>query len=440
MNAHEKFESFFRRISLRDDPVYIIDRPCGFGKTTAMIASFEADRKYLVVTPLLSEVDRIIGNAKVPFDQPDDTGEYRTKRESLRDLLSSGKNVVTTHRLYTEITSLAAEGFLDGYDIIIDEVPDVCAQVEGLNGGSFKKFYLETGYATVAENGGVGVTEKWLEEAESVNDTLKERHFRLACAGMLYLVEDVFFMWALPQILLRSGRSFTVYTFMAKGSMLLAYLDCLGIEYVHDEDKAENERFRQKARELITIEGIPALNKVRLSFTGQKNGKAVGRRVSSALYNLRRSDLRDNLDGVMVTCAKRNWYLNGLDDDQVKKGSKSKPGPFASGSRLFDGVDWLANTTRGTNDYIEKSHLIYLYDQHINPYINRWLGIGKHGVEQDEYALTELIQWVYRSRVRRGEKITLYLPDFRMRSILEGYLSGSDTKGIKDRLRLSTGR
>jgi len=37
----------------------------------------------------------------------------------------------------------------------------------------------------------------------------------------------------------------------------------------------------------------------------------------------------------------------------------------------------------------------------------------------DAYALTELIQWVWWSRVRRGEPITLYLPSPRMRRLFE---------------------
>ena len=33
---------------------------CGSGKTTAMIENFREDREYLVILPLLSEVDRVV--------------------------------------------------------------------------------------------------------------------------------------------------------------------------------------------------------------------------------------------------------------------------------------------------------------------------------------------------------------------------------------------
>ena len=41
---------------------------------------------------------------------------------------------------------------------------------------------------------------------------------------------------------------------------------------------------------------------------------------------------------------------------------------------------------------------------------------------KDAYALTELIQWVWRSRVRNGHPITLYLPSPRMRTLLKDCL------------------
>ncbi|RUX21431.1 hypothetical protein EOA27_06025 [Mesorhizobium sp. M2A.F.Ca.ET.037.01.1.1] len=423
--------TIFRSLFVRDDPVLVIDRPCGFGKTTKMIQSFRSDRRYLVITPLLSEVERIIEKSEVPFDQPDDEG--RSKRDSLRELLSSGKNVATTHALYTDIVALANDGLLDGYDIIIDEVPEVCRAINGGKIKSFQRLYVETGYATVdPDTYRVTATEKWHDEAHDVNDTLRENLYRLASARTLFLIDGVFFMWALPETLLHVGRSFTVYTFMAEGSMLLAYLRKIGIAYTLDEDAEANEAFRLKARELITIEKIPSLHGVSLSYTGQTTS-VDGRRVSNALRGLRRYDLGDDLSGVLVTCAKSSWYLNGLDNDDVKQGRPAKPGPYASGSRMFDGATWLANTTRGTNDYIDKSTLVYLWDQHINPYVNRWLGIGRDGVEQDQYALTELIQWVYRSRIRRGEKITVYLPSYRMRSILEDYLTGEDNSRMRNR-------
>jgi hypothetical protein len=52
----------------------------------------------------------------------------------------------------------------------------------------------------------------------------------------------------------------------------------------------------------------------------------------------------------------------------------------------------------------------------------RWLGDSSQAFK-DAYALTELIQWVWRSRIRKGEPITLYLPSPRMRRLFEEWLN-----------------
>ena len=42
--------------------------------------------------------------------------------------------------------------------------------------------------------------------------------------------------------------------------------------------------------------------------------------------------------------------------------------------------------TRGTNDYAHCSHLTYLYDQHMNPLVARWLEDNSRAFD-DAYAL-----------------------------------------------------
>lgn len=401
--------------------VTIIDRPCGSGKTTQFIQSFDHDKRYLVVTPLLSEVQRIIDHSAIEFREPERSSTAANKTEGLEQLLTEGVNVVTTHALFEDIAFLARRGLLDDYHIIVDEVLDVCRQVDGKSPRSFQRFYIEDGYATVDKDGRVKPTALWDAEYEVVKDTLSPTLYRLAKSGMLYVVEDTFFMWVLPEDLLRVGRSFTVYTYLADGSMLLAYLQKLGIPYVHDVDPEVDGRFREKARRLITLEPIPSLAKFRFSYTGQSSHKKLeggDNQVSRALSKLRERRLRGIPEGhVLITCAKVNWYKNGNDDIQQRK-----PGCYASGSRMFTSAKWIANTTRGTNDHAHCSHMIYLYDQHMNPYVKRWLGLGWDRSADDRYALTELIQWIYRSRVRKGEPVTIFIPSKRMRDLLCGWL------------------
>ncbi|MEP3805908.1 MAG: hypothetical protein ABJM80_19230 [Sulfitobacter pontiacus] len=397
----------------------LIDRPCGTGKTSQMLKSFQENKCYIVILPTLDEVERVIRDASVPFLQPDvDNSDHETKREHLRELLLSGQNVATTHKLYQEVAILAREGLLDQYHICLDEVLDVCAAVDGKSSRSFEQFYVKGGYARVDHKGRVSTTPKWEAELDAVSDTLSVSLYRLAKAEMLHYVDGTFFMWALPQELLTAGASFTIYTYLAEGSTLLAYLNKLQIPYLHDVDVALEARFRAKAKQLVTIKDIPSMSKVNLTYSGQTQGKSVAKVVSRSLRSLRRGELKDvPLSNVLITSVKNKWYAKGNDDPKSRKA-----GCFAVGTKMFKDVTWIANTTRGTNNFAHATHLVYLYDQNMNPFIKRWLGLASDLEAQDRYALTELIQWAYRSRVRMGEPITLFLPSKRMRGLLENWL------------------
>jgi len=211
----------------------------------------------------------------------------------------------------------------------------------------------------------------------------------------------------------------------------LAYLSKLGLPYEVSNDNKLEKDFRSKAAELITIEDIPALSKTNFSFTCQVKGmssSSYATKIARSLKNLKERELVGvDINNILLTSMKDAWIKaandnnrDTEDEDETPK-KNIKPGVFAKGSRMND-VNWIANTTRGTNDYMHCSHLIYLYDQNINFIVARWLGNSSRAFN-DAYALTELIQWVWRSRVRKGEPITLYLPSPRMRRLFEAWLN-----------------
>ena len=43
-------------------------------------------------------------------------------------------------------------------------------------------------------------------------------------------------------------------------------------------------------------------------------------------------------------------------------------------------------------------------------------------VDENTFALSELIQWMFRSQLRDGKKINIYIPSKRMRTLLENWL------------------
>ena len=404
-------------------PIKIIDKPCGSGKTTAMINNFNNQDKYLVIVPMLSEVDRIVeGSKEVEFVQPHANDNYAgTKYASLEEHLNQGRNIVSTHKMFESLAPLAKAGLLSDYHIIIDEVPDVVQSIATKSKTSIDEFYIDTGFMKVDEGSGlVRPTQKWIDNQSQVSDTLSPKILSAAMSGCLYLQDRQMFIWALPEVILQAGLSLSVLTYKAEGSLFVAYLRKLGLPFELETNASMDEQFREKAAELIAIKDIQALKDEKFSHNAQRKGcksASYCKKVSSSLKNLRGRKLRDvNAKDILITCMKEAW-LKPANDNNVKLG------PFAKDSRLGE-ANWIPNTTRGTNDYAHCSHLIYLYDQHPHPFITRWLGDSSTAFA-DAYALTELIQWVWRSRVRRGKPITIYLPSTRMRMLFEIWLRGN---------------
>jgi hypothetical protein len=45
-------------------------------------------------------------------------------------------------------------------------------------------------------------------------------------------------------------------------------------------------------------------------------------------------------------------------------------------------------------------------------------------VSEESFALGEMVQWIYRSQIRNGKPITVYVPSRRMRELLIDWLNG----------------
>lgn len=83
---------------------------------------------------------------------------------------------------------------------------------------------------------------------------------------------------------------------------------------------------------------------------------------------------------------------------------------------------FVACNARATNEFKEKESLAYVVNRFMNPHEKKFFSVRGIEVNEDMYALSELIQWIWRSRIRKGKAINLYIPSKRMRSILEEYL------------------
>lgn len=457
--------------------ITIKDRPCGWGKTTEMMKDFQTvDGPILCVVPSLSECDRVIAQTaatNLEFHQPGlefGTTVAATKSEHVEELIAYRKNIVCTHELFYRIGKIATSRHagvrgstspMSQYNLFIDEVINPFDQYKQVTERNFRHVYLDE-LVTVTENGLVKTTKRWDELYQAGVTEYSVDLYEKVKSGGLYFANGSLFIMTMPLELLTNPKSVQVLTFQSEGSFFRRHLENL-IDQGHSFDLMIDQLdpfylklWKEDVRKNLTICEIPSLNGFRFSYGKQTTGnpqrrQAAGKKVAYELYDLGRRDgplTKTTAAETMITCAKSNWFGN-------KDGQSPTASYWSKGSRMFgrykgnnhegwksDGAQFVPNTTRGTNKYSDCSHAIYLYDQHPNPQVVNFLGFDKGSPEYrnfaDDYALTELIQWLFRSRIRRGgygldvhgnfafrgerEKTTVFIPCERMRRLLETWL------------------
>ena len=59
---------------------------------------------------------------------------------------------------------------------------------------------------------------------------------------------------------------------------------------------------------------------------------------------------------------------------------------------------------------------------YLHPGITHFFKQRGINIDEDLYGLSEMIQWIWRSRIRKGENINIYIPSMRMRNLLNAWM------------------
>ena len=90
---------------------------------------------------------------------------------------------------------------------------------------------------------------------------------------------------------------------------------------------------------------------------------------------------------------------------------------------IDDAYGFLACNARATNKYAKCYNLAYCVNIYLHPSISQFFIQKGIKVNEELYGLSEMIQWIWRSRIRNGEKIKIYVPSVRMRTLLKDWLN-----------------
>jgi len=120
-----------------------------------------------------------------------------------------------------------------------------------------------------------------------------------------------------------------------------------------------------------------------------------------------------SISNLIYTTYKTEASLNAYTTFKDYKG-KLKGKGYTSG--------FIAVNERATNKYSNKQTMIYLANRFLNPNIKRFFRNGGIEVDEEQWALAELIQWVWRGTIRNVQQMNLFIPSKRMRQLLLDWL------------------
>lgn len=432
--------------------IKIVDSPPGTYKTTwaiEYINSLPEDIKVIYITPFLSEVDRIKESCKGKcFTAPDRRFGEGTKRGHLLKLIYEEKNIVSTHSLFSNIDDELITALKQSdYILILDEVMNV---LEKFDMWDESNLLDEDGVDEDEKTKGdiESLVNKGVIEIEPITGLIHwvdnenkwykyEKIKNLARRELLYFIDNCVVMWTFPIDVFRNDVFNEIYilTYQFDYQIQAAYYKFFNLEYkkyntIKTDDNLiitetvgneHEQEWKKRIASLIHILDNPKLNRV---------GTIESRRIA------------DRQGPIPLT---KTWYIKNR--ELVKKVKKNLDNFFSNytnvsnkdkmwtcfvddkhrlSGKYVSKKNWLPINARATNDFGNKKALAYAINRYLNPHVIHFFSNKNIKLDQDKYALSELIQWIWRSAIRNGEEVLVYIPSHRMRVLLQKYLNNEE--------------
>lgn len=406
--------------------IKICDAIMGAGKSSAAINYMNAhpEKRFLYITPFLEEAARIRQACPdLHFKEPSQKiPEYKfSKSKHIGALIQNGENIASTHSLFMRFNGDMIEAIRRGrYTLIIDEDVECMNKCDTLYRDDLqmldeKGFVLRTGSSIMFRN------------YEGYHGYFREIMERTSDTELVDVCPDTdgktsLFYWIYPKRILEAFSEVFVLTYMFDAQTIKWYFDMEGLpyEYIHTAFDGENYTFTdgeayvpayvRNIRDRIHIEGTKHMNQV-----GEEKYA-----LSATWYQKQ----GENGDGVIQLSRNLNNYFRRVVDTIPT--SDRMWTTFESAKSLLRGKGYMRSDTsfnlRATNELRNKRALAYCVNVFMNPFEKNYLVSRGVEVDEDAYALSSMVQWIWRSAIRDGGEIWLYIPSSRMRELLIGWM------------------
>lgn len=417
--------------------ITVIDAPCGKGKTQysiQFINESSPDNRFIYITPFLDEVERIKKSCSRTMYEPNVKHGKGQKLESLKLLMSEGKDIVSTHALFhnidNELISLIHSG---GYTLILDEVMNMI-EIRQISYDDWLGLLAYNRFEIKEDNKIVWLDEDYSGDFEWMKQLAKSDNLYVHKRNSLETGKVQLLIWTFPIISFTCFDEVYILTYMFDYQIQKYYFDTYELKYIKksvkaisdnkyiltDYDLSEELEYRKQFIDLINIyEG--KLNNIgddtfALSSTWLKTHKKELKLLKNNTENYFIHIINSSSKSNMWTTIKGTEQISrNKTEDNVKKALSGK-----SYTRGF-----VSCNARATNDYINKTACAYLLNRFINPMELAFFQDKGIEINQDAWSVSELIQWLFRSAIRNEQPINVYIPSSRMRDLLINWLYGS---------------
>ena len=408
--------------------INVVDAMMGQGKSTWLIRTIrklmgsafdtKTPPRVIIVTPYLDEITRFKEECPTAdFTSPQSYGKSKT--DDLHELLEAGCNIVTTHSLWRRINRTTYDLVSrQSYRLFIDEMMDCVEPCKRITNSDFKMLSNHN-LISIADDGRI----LWNHDNEPHYRGKFDYEKSLCENGNLYRFKDKSNFWIFPTDFLATFSEVWVLTYLWSGSLMDAYVKAAGYKVHHhtlvdyeldSHAHVDEEPLRVAIRELITIAEDPKLNAI-------GNIPKFGKRkfpLSSSWYKRQTpQSLRD------IRTKIYSYYNNHTEGGAAVSmwTCFSEFRPKLKGNGYAKG--FVPCNARATNEHRHRTNLVYMIDLHMSPYLKTFMDSRGVKVDQDQYSLSALVQWIFRSAIRDGKPITLYIPSERMRGLLVDWLN-----------------
>ena len=413
--------------------IKVCDAIMGSGKSTAIINHMNQnpDKRFIYITPFLDEASRIRNACpSLRFVEPSDKlSEYGfSKYNHVVQLLKDQRNTASTHQMFRhfkpEVLDLIRAGH---YTLVVDEAVDVFQEFE------LKKDDLDIAYKMgwIKEDGGNAITE---ETPEYKGDRFQDV-FDLASNGSFVITSrdgDTYY-WVMSRGFFEAFDDVYVLTYLFPAQTLKYYFDMHGMEfkYIGIEHPDENTYYFAEDGGYIPeyvgtlSDKIHILDHARLNSIGDHKTA-----LSVKWFQRRKASGDPELDKMRKHL--QNYFKNICSDipSECRMWASYKDAVGGLRGKGYYNSN-LAFNSRATNAFRHKRALAYCVNIFMKPEEKRYFQSNGVDVREDEAALSTMVQWIWRSAIRDGEEVWIYIPSKRMRSLQIAWIRAVERKYLE---------